>query len=187
MIGGSVQKFALALALFVFCSIGAYASITSDLDGGAPAPVSPGTYRYTYTMTLQSDVLAAGGFFMLYDFYGYKPGSITAPSSWRTDDTAAAGPFPSVSRPENAVTNLQWTYAGDTISAAASPVILGRFAAESSVPYSGRLAFGGITSGYDYFSNAGGLNNPEPSTLLLLLGGLGGLAYLHRRRARQST
>jgi hypothetical protein len=185
MIGGSVQKFSFALASFLFCSACAYASVTADLKGAAPATVSPGTYRYTYTMTLQSDVLAAGDFFVLYDFYGYKPGSMTGPAGWTTNDSAASAPIPSSTRPENgAVANLQWIYAGSAISANASPVILGRFAADSSVQYTGRLMFGGMTSAYDYYSD--GVSNPEPSSALLLLGGVGGLAYLHKRRTRRN-
>ena len=100
---------------------GGGASVTADLDGGAPAAVSPGTYRYTYTMTLQSDVMQAGDFFVLYDFYGYKPGSMTAPDvvNWTTDDNATTGPYPSAPASDSAsVTNLLWTYKGSAISAA---------------------------------------------------------------------
>jgi hypothetical protein len=184
-----VGKLALTLASCLLLTAVAGASVTADLDGGAPAAVSPGTSRYTYTMTLASDAMQAGDYFVLYDFYGYKPGSMTAPSvvNWTTDDNATTGPYPGAPTPDSpSVTNLLWTYKGSSISAVNSPVILGQFSADSSVPYTGRIPFAGWHSGVGsyYSSPFGPIATPEPSTAVLLAAGAAGLAWLHRRRSR---
>lgn len=184
-----MRKLALTLALFLLLTAVAGASVTADLDGGAPATVSPGTNRYTYTMTLAGDVMQAGDYFVLYDFYGYKPGSMTAPSvvNWTTDDSATSGPYPGAPTTDSpSVTNLLWTYKGSSISAVNSPVILGRFSADSSVPYTGRIPFAGWHTGAGsyYSSPFGPIATPEPSTAVLLAVGVAGLAFLHRRRSR---
>lgn len=180
-------KLALIFASCLLLTSAAIASVTVDLDGGVPAAVSPGTSRYTYTMTLASDVMRAGDRFVLYDFYGYRPGSITAPDvvNWTTEDSATTGPYPSAPTSNSAsVTNLLWTYKGSAISAVTSPVILGQFSADTSVAYSGRIPFAGWHTGVgSYYSSPDG-TAPEPSTAVLLAAGAAGLAFLHRRRSR---
>jgi len=169
----------------MFGSIGAYAAVTADLDGGMPATVSPGTYRYTYTMTLQSDVIQSGDYFVVYDFYGYKPGTISGPVTWLADASATMGPTPNgVPTGDASVTDLVWTYQGAAISAAMNPIVLGKFGADSSVRYNGRLTFGGITNGGSdwYYGFADDGSTPEPSSALLVIGGLAGLAYLRSRK-----
>ena len=182
-------KLALIFASCLLLTSAASASVTVDLDGGVPAAVSPGTSRYTYTMTLASDVMRAGDRFVLYDFYGYRPGSITAPDvvNWTTEDSATTGPYPSAPTSNSAsVTNLLWTYKGSAISAVTSPVILGQFSADSSVPYTGRIPFAGWHTGVGsyYSSPFGPIATPEPSTAVLLAAGAAGLAWLHRRRSQ---
>jgi hypothetical protein len=180
-----MRKLAILLASFLLFGSAAGASVTADLNGGAPQPVSPGTYQYTYTMTLASDVLQAGDYFVLYDFYGYKPGSMTAPNvvNWTTDDSATSGPYPGNPTSDSpTTTNLLWTYKGSSISAATSPVVLGQFSAQSSVPYTGSLAFAGWHTGVgSYYTGALG-PIPEPSSALLIVAGAAGLALVHRRR-----
>lgn len=185
-----MRKLAFTLASFLLLAAVAGAAVTADLNGGAPASVSPGTYRYTYTMTLASDVLQSGDYFVLYDFYGYKPNSMTAPNvvNWTTDDSATSGPYPgSPTSDSPTVTNLLWTYKGAAISAASNPVILGQFSAEASVPYTGRLPFAGWHNGAgSYYSHPIG-PTPEPSSALLLAAGAAGIAVLHRRRSRKRS
>lgn len=181
-----MRHLAQKMAAFLALTVAGSASVTADLNGGASAPVSPGTYRYTYTMTLQSDVMASGDHFVFYDFYGYKPGSMTAPDlvNWTLDPSAATGPAPGTPGDNASVTNLRWAYQGGLISAASGPVILGQFSADSSVPYTGRLTFAGIRNGgldSYYYYDAGG-PTPEPSTAVLLLAGAAGIALFHRRQ-----
>jgi len=171
-----VRKLVVLLGL-VLLEAAAYGSVT--VDGGLPATVSPGTYRYTYTTTLQSDVIQSGDFFIVYDFYGYKPGSMAAPStvSWSLDATAMQGPTPAAAAPGTS-SNLVWTYQGAAISAAAAPIVLGRFSADSSISYRGPLSFGGFST----FLDDPFTSSPEPGSMLLVAAGLSGLLYLKRRK-----
>jgi hypothetical protein len=163
----------------------ASASVTASLDGGAPALVGSGLYRYTYTAVLQSNVLEAGDYFVLYDFYGYKPGSMTAPNStWTTDDSETTGPHPGNSVNDSpAVVNLLWVYQGVNVSAAAAPVMLGKFSADSNSGQVGKLPFAGITDGgnFDFLDTAAG-PIPEPSTTGLLGAGLAAVLCAKKRR-----
>lgn len=171
-----MRKLVVLLGSMLFGAV-AYGSVS--VDSSSPATVSPGTYRYTYTTTLQSDVLQSGDFLVIYDFYGYKPGSMAAPNtvSWSLDSTAMQGPTPGSAAPGTS-SNLVWTYQGAAISAAASPVILGRFTADSSIAYRGPLAFGGFST----FLDDPFTSSPEPGSILLVAAGLSGILYLKRRK-----
>ena len=57
---------------------------------------------------------------------------MAAPStvSWSLDATAMQGPTPAAAAPGTS-SNLVWTYQGAAISAAAAPLVLGRFNGDS--------------------------------------------------------
>ena len=116
-----------------------------------------------YTTTLESNVLEAGDYFVIYDFFGYQPGSITAPNlNWTTDDTGTTGPYPGAPTADTRVVNLLWVYEGANISALGGPIALGNsrpFPVRTAV---GVLSLAGITDGgnFDFFDTAAG---PIPS------------------------
>jgi len=181
-----VRKLLVFFCLFSAFTAVSSAGITASLDGGAPTAAGAGLYRYTYTATLGSNVLEAGDYFVIYDFFGYHPESITAPNvNWTTDDTATIGPYPGVPTADSpALVNLLWVYEGVSISAMGGPFALGKFSAVSSSNRIGVLSLAGITDGgnLDFFDTAPG-PIPEPSTTGLLAAGLAALWYGRRRRA----
>jgi hypothetical protein len=179
-----VRQFSTFFCLFTAFTAVSFAGITASLDGGAPAAIGGGNYRYTYTAVLDNHVLEAGDYFVIYDFLGYQAGSITAPNvDWMTDDSGTVGPYPAAPINENAaVVNLLWVYEGANISAAGGPVVLGKFSADSSLNRVGALSFGGVTDGgnTDFSGTAGG-PIPEPATTGLLTAALGAMWYARRR------
>lgn len=180
-----MRKLLLLVSLGIACGGLASASVTASLDGGAPASLGSGLYRYTYSAVLQSNVLEAGDYFVLYDFYGYQPGSMTAPNaSWMTDDSETTGPHPGAPVNDSpAVVNLLWVYQGANVSAVAAPVMLGKFSADSSSGHVGKLPFAGITDGgnFDFLDTAAG-PIPEPSTIGLLGAGLAAVLCAKKSR-----
>lgn len=81
-------------------------------------------YRWNYSAAITgSDEIRTGDFFRIYDFFGYVPGSITAPAGW-TASVALTNttPPPNVFIPlgdDGGVFNLIFTYTGAaTISGA---------------------------------------------------------------------
>jgi PEP-CTERM motif len=168
---------------FLFASSG-LGSVTADLLGGAPEAISPGLTRYTYNMTLQSDVLQAGDYFVLYDFLGYKPESLASagPSSWVLNEDAATGPYPSGLPTSNPTpVNLMWNYGGPRVTAGFEPVLVGTISATSSIGYNSARLFGSRYGG-DMYS----IDSPEPSTMVLFGAGLGAIFYLRRRQRGSS-
>lgn len=182
-----MRQFLAFFCLFTAFTAVSFAGITASLDGGAPAAVGAGNYRYTYTAVLNDHVLEAGDYFVIYDFLGYRTGSINAPNvDWMTDDSGTVGPYPAAPINESAaVVNLLWVYQGANISASGGPVVLGKFSADSSSSRVGGLSFGGITDGgnFDFSGTAGG-PIPEPSTMGLLTMALGAMWYARRRGYR---
>ena len=160
-----MRKLLVFFCLFTAFTAVSSAGITASLDGGAPAAVGPGIYRYTYTAVLESDVLEAGDYFVIYDFLGYRAGSITAPNvNWTTDDSGTIGPYPSSAHSESAaVVNLLWVYEGANLSAAGGPVVLGKFSADFQFE-PGRTAFRWLAlpmeATFD-FSRHGGRSDPR--------------------------
>jgi hypothetical protein len=181
-----VPKLSTLLWLPIAFASLASASVTASLDGGVPTAVGSGLYRYAYTAVLQSNVFEAGDYFVLYDFHGYVPGSMTSPNSdWTMDDSATIGPYPGNPIQESgAAVNLLWVYQGVNLSAANGPLLLGKFSADSRSGQVGRVPFAGVTDGgnLDFLDTAAG-PIPEPSTSALFAGGLLAIMYARRRYA----
>jgi hypothetical protein len=164
------------------------ASITAQADG---------TFLWNYRLELaDTEQFMAGDFFVVYDFLGYVPGSITAPglgTQW-TATTANSGPtVPNVTIPDNpGVTNLVFGKIG-TPTPAAGGFELAGFSARSSAGTPTVGVFG--ANGTDVEVPGGRLNArgntqvpiPEPGTMTLLgMGALGVLGYGGLRRKRTS-
>lgn len=173
--------------------------------GGARAGLLPvqvtvtpqgGNFRWTYAITLPTDAqLKAGNYFTIYDFAGYVPGGESAPAGWAFNSTLT-GTTPTLVNPDDdpALSNLTWTYNGDTIPSGQTG--LGNFWAISMYDMptedfftarTNRTSDGKIDENITTTNvpvPTAGPNVPEPGTLVLA--GLGlpvlGLARLARRK-----
>jgi hypothetical protein len=163
------------------------------------ASVTPSGSEYIYNYTAQistGDEIRTGDFFRIYDFYGYVPGSISAPAGW-TGSTALTNPTP----PPNVlvplgddpnVTNLIFTYTGTPIIA--GPTTILNFIARSQYAlgtpeknYVGRnTQAGGPTAGQpvDVVGNVRVPAVPEPASLVSMGLGVIALGFVAARRKR---
>src|SRR5438445_7290823 len=79
-------------------------------------PNQDGTFRWTYAVTVTSDVnVNTGDYFTIYDFAGGIPGSDTAPANWALS-IQNLGPTPSQTNPNDDpnIPNYSWGYTGAT-------------------------------------------------------------------------
>jgi hypothetical protein len=112
---------------------------------------------------------------------------MTSPNGdWMMDDTETLGPYPGMPIQESAsAVNLLWVYEGASLSAVNSPLVLGKFSADSRSSVFGRSPFAGITDGgNDDFLNDAPAPIPEPTTSALFGAGLLGIVYARRRYTR---
>ena len=78
-----------------------------------------GKFRWTYAIVLPTDSqLQSGNYFTIYDFKGFNPGSVVAPTGW-SFTTDNVGPTPALVSPADdpTVPNLSFKYTGATIDA----------------------------------------------------------------------
>lgn len=158
-----------------------------------------GPYTYNYTAQITAgDEIRTGDFFRIYDFYGYVPGSISAPAGW-TASTALVNPTPppNVLIPlgdDPAVTNLIWTYtAAPTI---VGPTTIFNFTAQSNLilvgntkNYVGRNTQGGGPTAGQPVDAVGEVRVPavpEPTSLISTSLGVVALGLFHARRKRSA-
>jgi len=144
-------------------------------------------YRWTYSLTLPTEtMLRSGDYFTIYDFAGYRPGSMTAPANW-TGTSAERGPVPPGLLPSDTnLPNLTWTYTGPTITAGAAD--LGTFSALSPYqvstegPFTARThrTSDGLPDANITTTTVPVPQVPEPSTLLLAGLGLPALGFARR-------
>lgn len=90
-----------------------------------------GNYRWTYAIILPTDSqLRSGDYFTIYDFGGYVPGTVVAPSDWSLS-VANTGTTPSRLNPDDnaALPNFTFTYTGATLTSGQTG--LGNFWADS--------------------------------------------------------
>lgn len=99
-----------------------------------------GPYTWTYGASHSNGVINAGeGRVVIYDFYGYIPGSATAPANWSFHTVLVGGTSAGVDTAVNIlntddanVVNLCWEYTGPVITTATGvSVNLGNFSADS--------------------------------------------------------
>jgi hypothetical protein len=169
----------------------AEAAFTISLASVTP---SGGEYIYNYTAQITAgDEIRAGDFFRIYDFYGYVPGSISAPAGW-TASTALTNPTPppNVLIPlgdDPAVTNLIFTYTG--AAAIDGPSTILNFTARSIYGVGGQKNFAGRNTQLNG-PNAGqpvdSVGNvtvpavPEPASLVSMGLGVIALGLVARRK-----
>lgn len=100
--------------------------------------IAPGVYRYTYAVDLTAftklDPARNPGFFTIYDFDGFIPGSQSATGGLGVSflaSSALSGPNAQWTVPpdDSTVANLTWTYAGGAVGGSA---FLGYFSADST-------------------------------------------------------
>jgi hypothetical protein len=106
--------------LVLLAVVAAFAAAPRAEAGMIPVNVSvtpdAENFRWTYGVVVTTDVaVQPGDFFTIYDFGGLVDGTIVAPSGWNVS-TALVGPTPDGTHPADdaAVTNMTFTYAGDT-------------------------------------------------------------------------
>ncbi len=121
------------------CAVGlSLVALTATRADGGLLPVSvtvnpdAGNFRWTYAITLPSDMkLQSGDFFTIYDFAGLVPNTASAPAGW-TMKTSNVGPTPGLLTPQDDpnIPNLTWMYSGPTIPS--GQLGLGNFWADST-------------------------------------------------------
>ena len=158
-------------------------------------PNADGTFRWTYAVTVTSDVnVNNGDYFTIYDFAGGIAGSDVEPANWALS-FQNLGKTPSQTNPNDdpAIPNYTWSYAGDTPISGQTG--LGNF---SIVSKYGSPADSDFTSATHREIDGKSEHNitttnvpvaaasPEPATLALFgigLPAVGAFKLLRRRRA----
>ncbi len=110
----------------------------------AMSPEGADSYRYTYSVRLQSDsVLKPGDYFTIFDFDGLAGSSNTQPAGFNFS-SSATGVTPSHLSPDDdpQLSNLTWTYTG---AEAVGPGNLGDFTAVSRFKTTATDSFTGQT------------------------------------------
>ena len=117
-------------------------AVVAVAGGSAQAGIIPvsvtvtpeaGNFRWTYSVVLPSDMqLQAGNYFTIYDFGGFKSGSIVAPDGWSSSVATTTTPPVGLKPTDNPEQpDLTFTYNGATIPS--GQIGLGNFWAVSSV------------------------------------------------------
>ena len=182
-------------SLILALTLSGLAMVTEARAGLLPVSVSTtpegGFFRWTYALTLPTEtMLKSGDYFTIYDFAGYRIGSMTSPGTW-SSSTAAFGPVPPGLHPhDTARPNLTWTYDGPTITTGAADLgpfsALSKYRLSTDGPFTARthrtsdgLPDANITTTTVPVPTAGP-QVPEPSTLLLAGIGLPALGLVRR-------
>lgn len=197
---GTINLLAVAvvgLATLLGGATQAEAGFTITLDSVAGA----GPFTWSYRAQINAgDEIRTGNFFRVYDFYGYVPGSITAPAGW-TASVANSNPTPppNVFIPlgdDAAVANLIFTYTG--VATIAGPTTLFGFSAQSQFSatqnnqknYVGRSTQASGTNAGDPVDVVGNLtvpNVPEPASVISTGLGIVLLGLVHARRRKSAV
>ena len=185
----------------------ARAGFTVDVQSVTPIASGPdaGDYLWTYNVSIaSSDSVVASpsgtNFFQIFDFAGYVPGSLSAPSGWTASAPLVMSPPPPanvilIHGDSPTVPNLLLQYtSGPTLNGAtlANSVIPGTFSAVSIYPnlggvkdFVGQLA---VTSTGSLVGSGGDILVPVPEPIAMISTGIGlgllGLGFARRSRSK---
>ncbi len=207
-IGASLKVTALLVGgLFAVSS--ARADILPSFQTVTPSSLNPGDFTWVYTVTLTDDsrldtASSWQEFFTIFDFSGFVAGSQQSSNPDFTPSSALTGPnaFNTMAPDDPGIPNITWTWTPSVRpSTVTGPLFLGVFSADSIFDQETLAAFSGQSTKNVPFppgnkENGTELGNigsttvpmpttstiPEPSTMLLLAGGLLGLALIGRQK-----
>ncbi len=194
--------------IFLAAGVPARAGFTVDVQSVTPITSGPetGDYLWTYNVSIApTDSVVANPqgseAVQIFDFAGYVPGTISAPSGWTTSTPSMMPPPPPANvillHGDTAVPNLLFQYtSGPTIdgSTLGEKPIPGTFSAVSIYPNLGAVKdfVGQLTDTTNgSFVGSGGdviVPVPEPIAMVSTAIGLGllGFGYARRRRAKSA-
>jgi hypothetical protein len=181
-----MNKFITGGALVFILALAGSEIASASITVGSPT-VTSGVWNYVIAGDPLETLVSGSSYFVIYDFSGYVPGSITAPTGW-TATAQLVGPVPpaQILTDNASLYNLVFAYTGATELV---PSMNG-FTAQSiynSSTTGGTFAYQATNTSNGLADQGQGfvdipLATPEPMTISLLGGGLAILGLCRFRR-----